>query len=133
FLNSHYELSSVSNSIKASTKEMTDDELLDMIQLSNFRYYWEGCEPNSGLALENIPGRTTMIATGASGFGIMAIIAGVHRGFITKEQAVERFLKITRYLKEADRFHGVYPHFLNGENGKVVPFFGNRDNGGDLV
>ncbi len=133
FLNSKYEPSSISNSLKAKTKSMTDEELLDMVQLSNFRYYWEGCEPNSGLALENIPGRTTMIATGASGFGIMAMIAGVHRNFISREAAVERFLKITRFLKTADRFHGVYPHFLNGETGKTVPFFGMKDNGGDLV
>lgn len=133
FLNANYEASSFSNVISAKTRPLTDDELMDMVQLSNFRYYWEGCEPNSGMALENIPGRTTMIATGASGFGIMAILAGVHRNFITREQAVERFLKITRFLKKADRFHGVYPHFLNGETGKVVPFFGNRDNGGDLV
>ena len=133
FLDANYESSGFSNTIKAKTKRLSDDELMNMVQLSNFRYYWEGCEPNSGLALENIPGRTTMIATGASGFGMMAIIAGVHRGFITREQAAERFLRITRYLKKADRFHGVYPHFLNGETGKVVPFFGNRDNGGDLV
>ncbi|MEZ4802958.1 MAG: glucoamylase family protein [Gelidibacter sp.] len=133
FLNSYYEPSTISNSLKANTKKMSDEELLDMVQLSNFRYYWEGCEPNSGLALENIPGRTTMIATGASGFGIMAMIAGIHRKFISRKEGVERFLKITRFLKTADRFHGVYPHFLNGETGKVVPFFGQRDNGGDLV
>src|SRR5690606_10966359 len=58
FLNSEYKESSSSNSIKSSTKEMADEEFLNMIQLSNFRYYWEGCEPNSGLALENIPGRS---------------------------------------------------------------------------
>ena len=48
-------------------------DALDMVQEANFRYYWEGAEPNSGLARENIPGRNDMIATGASGFGIMAM------------------------------------------------------------
>lgn len=133
YVDQNYRETDFSNVVTASTRSMTDEELLDMVQLSNFRYYWEGCEPNSGLALENIPGRSTMIATGASGFGIMAIIAGVKRGFITRGQATERFIRITNFLSTADRFHGVFPHFLDGTTGKVVPFFGQRDNGGDLV
>ncbi|MCF1190051.1 hypothetical protein LRR18_00530 [Mangrovimonas sp. AS39] len=133
YLNKDYLNTTPSNVLSTQTREMTDDELLDMVQESHLRYYWDGAESNSGLALENIPGRTTMIATGASGFGMMAIIAGVHRKFISREEAVERFLKMTRYLMNADRFHGAFPHFLNGETGKVVPFFGKRDNGADLV
>jgi hypothetical protein len=133
YVDHSYRETEFSNVLTASTRPMTHDELLDMIQEANFRYYWDGAEPNSGLALENIPGDPTMIATGASGFGIMAIIAGVKRGFITREQAVQRFLKITDFLLKADRFHGVFPHFLDGTTGKVVPFFGPADNGGDLV
>src|SRR5690606_24610526 len=133
FLDSNYNESPFSNTITSKTQLLTDEAFLDMIQEANFRYYWDGAEPNSGLAYENIPGRTSMIATGASGFGMMAIIAGVERGFITRDDAVERFIKITKYLNKADRFHGVFPHFLDGVTGKVVPFFGKRDNGGDLV
>ncbi len=133
FLDSNYNESTFSNSVTSKTQTLTDEGFLDMIQEANFRYYWDGAEPNSGLAYENIPGRTSMIASGASGFGIMAMIAGIERGFITRDQAVERFLKITKFLNKADRFHGVFPHFLDGSTGKVVPFFGKRDNGGDLV
>lgn len=125
--------SKLSKALSARTHEMTDDELLDMLQLANFRYYWEKCEPESGLAVEDIPGHTDMIATGASGFGMMAIITGIHRGFITREQGVERFLRITDFLCRADRHHGVYPHFLNGKTGKTIAWFGSKDNGGDLV
>lgn len=133
YVDQNYRETIFSNVVTASTRSMTDEDLLDMIQQSHFRYYWDGAEPNSGLALENIPGRSTMIATGASGFGIMAILAATKRNFITRQQAVERFIKITDFLAKADRFHGVFPHFLDGETGKVVPFFGQRDNGGDLV
>jgi len=125
--------SQLSKPAQAQTRQMTDDELLDMLQLANFRYYWEGCEPKSGLALEDIPGHTDMIAAGASGFGMMTIIAGINRGFITREQGVERFLRITDFLSRAERFHGVYPHFMNGKTGQTIPWFGRRDNGGDLV
>jgi hypothetical protein len=66
---------------------MSDDELLDMVQQSHFRYYWDGAEPQQWSCLRKIfRGRSHMIATGASGFGIMAIISAAHRGFITREQ-----------------------------------------------
>ncbi len=112
---------------------MNDDELLDMVQEAHFRYYWEGAEKNSGLALENIHGRRNMIATGASGFGIMALLVGAERKLITREQLVQRFDKITTFLEKSEKFHGAFPHFIDGTTGKVEPFFGPRDNGADLV
>ena len=133
FLNDQYKETKLSSSKSASTKHMTDDELLSMVQEASFRYYWEGAEPNSGMARENIPGRQNMIATGASGFGIMALIVGTERGFITRDESASRILKILNFLGKAESFHGVYPHFMDGPMGKVVPFFGHRDNGADLV
>jgi hypothetical protein len=104
-----------------------------MVQEASFRYYWEGAEPHSGLARENIPGRHDMIATGASGFGIMAILVGTERGFITREESAGRFLQILAFLEKAETFHGAFPHFMDSPTGKVEPFFGRRDNGADLV
>lgn len=132
-LDDHYNESQISNTVDATTRSMSDEELLDMVQEANFRYYWEGAEDNSGLARENIPGRHDMIASGASGFGIMALIAGTERGFISRDAAVSRFLKITSFLERAEKFHGAFPHFIDGPTGKVEHFFGENDNGGDLV
>ncbi|MBZ4652363.1 MAG: hypothetical protein JG761_1163 [Proteiniphilum sp.] len=122
-----------SDAIAATTYPMTDEQLLDMVQEAHFRYYWEGAEPHSGLAREDIPGRRDMIATGASGFGIMAIIVGTERGFITRDEAVERLTRITSFLSKADKFHGAVSHFMDGSTGKTIPYFGTKDNGGDLV
>ena len=133
FLNYQYKETGFSNTMSAVTKAMTDGEFLTMVQKACFRYYWEGAEKVSGMAKENIPGRTNMIAAGASGFGIMALIMGTERKFITRKQSVERFLKITSFLENAEKFHGAFPHFIDGPTGKVEPFFGNRDDGGDLV
>lgn len=132
-VNYDYTETQLSNVAEATTRDMTDDELLTMVQEAAFRYFWDGSEPNSGLALENTPGRKNMIATGASGFGMMGMIAGVERGFITREQAVERFKRIVTFLDKADTFHGGYAHFIDGTTGKVEPFFGKRDNGADMV
>ena len=132
-LDYHYVESELSPPVQAKTYEMNDDQLLDMVQEACFRYYWDGAEPVSGLALENIPGRKNMIATGASGFGIMALLVGAERGFITREQLVERLNRIVKFIENGDRFHGALSHFMDGPTGKVEPFFGKYDDGGDLV
>jgi hypothetical protein len=125
--------SPLSAAVSASTRPFSDDELLDMVQEGCFRYYWEGANSNAGMAIEILPGDENLVAVGASGFGIMALITGVERHFVTREQCAERLVKITRFLRKADRFHGAWPHFLNGTTGKVVNYFGKYDDGGDLV
>ncbi len=132
-LDDSYQESFASQVVSATTKPLDDEAFLSMIQEACFRYYWDGAESNSGLAKEDIPGRQNMVASGASGFGILALIAGTERSFITREQSVERFLKIADFLSTAEKFHGAFSHFIDGPTGKVEPFFGPRDNGGDLV
>jgi hypothetical protein len=125
--------SPLSTAATASTHPMTDDELLTMVQEASFRYYWEANEPNSGMARENTPGDDDVIALGASGFGIMSIVVGVERGFITRQQAVERLLQITNFLAKADRYHGAWAHFLSGGTGHTLAVFQIYDDGADLV
>ena len=119
--------------------ELTENQLLDTIQYQTFNYFWDGAEPNSGMARERIhldenysssPKNT--VTTGGTGFGLMAILVGVERGWITREQAFKRYTKIVNFLENADRFHGAWSHWIDGETGKVYPF-GKKDNGGDLV
>jgi hypothetical protein len=77
-------------------------------------------------------GSGNTVTSGGSGFGVMALLVGIERGFITRELGVERMIRILNFLQTADRFHGVWPHWLNGNTGAVIPF-GETDNGGDLV
>ena len=122
-----------SNAATASTREFSDDELLTMLQEACFHYYWEGADPHSGMTRENIPGDDRIVATGASGMGIAALIVGVDRGFITRAQGVERLTRIVDFLEHAQRYHGAWSHFMDGNTGKTMPVFGMFDNGGDLV
>jgi exo beta-1,2-glucooligosaccharide sophorohydrolase (non-reducing end) len=125
--------SSLSSEASAATREMSDNELLSMLQEACFRYYWEGAHPEAGMTLENIPGDDRITATGASGFGIMALIVGVERGFITREQGLERLTEIVSFLERAPRYHGVWSHFMDGHSGASLPVFDMFDNAGDLV
>ena len=120
-----------SDTIDAVVAPSSDDQFLDMVQEYTFRYFYEYGHPTSGMARERL-GSDDIVTTGGTGFGIMALIVGVHRGYITREEGVNRLLKIVSFLQFADRFHGVFPHWMNGKTGDVIPF-STFDNGGDLV
>lgn len=119
--------------------QISDEALLDSVQRRTFLYFWDGAEPNSGMAREryHVDGdygkyKKNTVTSGGSGFGIMAIIAGIDRGYVTREQGLERMNRIVSFLEKADSFHGVFPHWWDGETGKVEGF-SDKDNGGDLV
>lgn len=120
-------------------EKLSDEQLLDKVQKQTFRYFWDYAEPHSGLARERYhpdgvypDNDAHIVTTGGSGFGLMAIIAAADRGYIKKNEAVQRLNKIADFLAKADRFHGVWSHWIDGQTGKVKPF-GTKDNGGDLV
>lgn len=110
---------------------VSDEELLTLVQQQTFRYFWDFAHPVSGLARErNSSG--DVVTIGGSGFGVMAILVGIERGFISRFEGVNRLTQIVDFLTTADRFHGVWPHWLNGNTGQTIPF-STKDNGGDLV
>jgi hypothetical protein len=122
---------------KTPITPLTDKEVLDQVQKDAIKYFWEYAEPNSKLAREryltNDPSfEANIVTTGGSGFGLMSIIVGVERGFVNRSEAVLRLTTAMNFLEKADRFHGAWPHWMDGSTGKVIPF-GTKDNGGDLV
>jgi hypothetical protein len=125
--------------IEAETHPLSDDSLLTLVQQRTFQYFWDGAEPTSGAARERYhvddvypENDKHIITSGGTGFGIMAILVGIERGFISRKEGSDRLTHLVKWLGKADRFHGVWPHWLNGETGEVKPFSSN-DDGADLV
>ena len=123
----------------ASLPQISDDSLLTLIEYKTFQYFWKGAEPVSGAARERFhvdnvyPDNDKHVVTsGGTGFGVMAIVVGIERKFITRKEGFDHLQKLVTWLEKADRFHGVFPHWWNGETGKVKPF-SPKDDGGDLV
>lgn len=111
---------------------ISDNALLDKVQQTTFKYFWDFGHPVSGMARErNSSG--DVVTTGGTGFGIMSIITAVSRGFISRLEGRDRVLKITNFLtNNCTRYHGAFAHWVNGASGATIPFSVN-DNGGDLV
>ncbi|HWZ35211.1 MAG TPA: glucoamylase family protein [Mucilaginibacter sp.] len=117
-------------------RNLGDSALLDVVQRQTFRYFWDFGHPVSGLARERSNEAynygNEVVTTGGSGFGIMGIVVAVNRKWITREQGLDRMLRIVKFLQKADSYHGAFPHWLNGETGKTIPF-GRKDDGADIV
>ena len=111
---------------------ISDDALLDLVERQTLKYFWDFGHPTSGLTRErNTSG--DVITIGGSGFGIMAIVTGVNRNFISRADGLARMQKIVSFLKNtAQKFHGAFPHWMNGATGAAVPF-STQDDGADLV
>jgi hypothetical protein len=110
---------------------LSDEALMTKVQEQTFRYFWDFGHPVSGMARERNTSLNT-VTSGGSGFGLMSMIVAVERDFITLGEAINRWQEVVGFLENADRFHGAWAHWMNGETGEVLPFSA-LDNGGDLV
>ena len=133
FLNNRVDLSFYT-SIDSTDKflQISDSALLDLVQKQTFKYFWDFGHPVCGMALERSNGDNNVVTSGGSGFGIMAMIVAVNRGFITRANAVTRLNTIVNFLTtKCQRWHGAFSHWINGTTGATVAFGNN--NGADIV
>ncbi|HLX64177.1 MAG TPA: glucoamylase family protein [Planctomycetota bacterium] len=118
---------------KGSPLPAEPESLLGEVQEAGIRYFYDYGHPVSGLARESFLRNPNLCATGATGMGLFNLVVGIERGFISRDDGLARTLKILDFLSEkADRFHGAFPHWLDGTTGKTVPFSA-LDDGADLV
>ena len=124
-----------------SPKELAalpDDALIDAVQRRTFTYFWDGADAASGLALDRrvVAGDKDLadgkVAIGGTGFGIMAMIVAVERGWITRDAALARLRRMLDALARATRYHGAFPHFMDGASGATIPMTP-TDDAADLV
>ncbi len=122
--------------------------LVDRVQRATFRYFWDGADPASGMALEGSGSpqghAPNVVTVGGSGFGVAAIVVATSRGWVARPAAVERLLRITRFLALAHEvndpeghqgYHGAWSHWLDTDPrrfARTIPF-SEADDGGDIV
>lgn len=104
--------------------------LLDSQQKKMIDFFMSGADETSGMCLNSSQWGGTM-TTGATGMGFMNIIAGVERGWITREDGLNQILKIVKFLDTADRYHGSWSHWYDSEGNTLT--FGNQRAAGEIV
>jgi hypothetical protein len=131
-----FHVSAQKTELSRLSSDASDSMLLDAVQKQTFRYFWDFADPVSGMARErsNVSfGYGNEVSTiGGTGFGVMSIIVAADRKWISRDTAAGRILRLLNFLKNADRYHGMFPHWMNGATGKTIPF-GEEDDGADIV
>jgi hypothetical protein len=101
------------------------DPFLDTLQYDTFLFFWETTNPDNGLVHDRYP-TPTFSSVAAVGFGLTIYPIGVERGYITRDQAVERVLTTLRFFWNAPQgpesrgtagYRGFFYHFLDLETG----------------
>lgn len=118
--------------VRAATPEYrlsaADDALLDDLSHRSFRYFWEQCDPKTGICRgrakfdgSDYPAeRRDVGSTGDTGFAITALCVGAERKWVTREQARERALNTLRAYAEGPvaNEHGWFYHWINIRSGE---------------
>ena len=100
-------------------------ELLSSLQADAFKYFVNEMNPENGLVVDcTKEGWPSSIA--AVGLALSAYLVGVERGFINREEAIERTRKTLRFFAgseqstspEATGYKGFYYHFLDMQTGR---------------
>ena len=106
------------------------EDLLTLTQHQTFKYFWDFAEPISGLAREDSE-RTNIITTGGSGFGVASFIVGVERGWVSRDDVINRMETVLTFLEGAEKYHGAFSHWYDSSGNTIE--FGDLDDGGDIV
>ncbi len=100
-----------------------DDQFLEDLEHSNFLFFWEQGNPQTGLIKDrcNVRAKDTSIAASiaSTGFGLTAICIGEMRGYVSYADARLRVLKSLSFLWHKLPTHrGFFYHFANMDTGE---------------
>ncbi len=117
--------------VKAAAYPLSPKERIFINDLEHrtFNWFWETANPRNGLVPDRAPLPHGAASIASVGFGLTAYGIGVKRGYITRQQAVERTLLTLRFLAALPQgdaasgtagTHGFFYHFLDPETGLRV-------------
>jgi hypothetical protein len=103
-----------------------DDQFLNDVERASFLFFWEQGNPKTGMVKDRCNVHTldqndqkVASSIAATGFGLTALCIGEQRGFISKDDALERVFATLRFLwKKLPNHRGFFYHFANPETGE---------------
>jgi hypothetical protein len=100
-----------------------DDTFLEQLENASFQFFWEQCNPKTGIVKDrcNVRGSDNGVlgSIAATGFGLTALCIGEKRGYVSYSQARDRALTALRFLwKKMPHERGFYYHWANVSTGE---------------
>jgi hypothetical protein len=104
-----------------------DEQFLDTLQYRTYLYFINEINPQNNLVKDR-SADWSPASIAATGFGVAVWVVGVDRGWMTRDEAINRILNLLNFLISSDQrgdtnstgYHGLYYHFLDLKTGKRV-------------
>lgn len=100
--------------------KMTDENIIELEERKSFDFFWNEASTKAesyGLILDSTV-NPDMASIASVGFGMGAVVIGVHRKWITWEEGEERAFGTLRTMNTGvENIHGFYYHFLDMNTG----------------
>ncbi|MFH0953963.1 MAG: glucoamylase family protein [Verrucomicrobiota bacterium] len=102
---------------------MSEDEFLDLVERKSFEYFWKEADPDTGLIADHAPAaqgpNDSPCSVAAVGFGLTAICIADARGWITRDEALDRVTRTLKFMLESvDQQNGFFYHFVDRKTGQ---------------
>ncbi|MBC8107960.1 MAG: hypothetical protein H7Z14_15335 [Anaerolineae bacterium] len=102
-----------------------DEKFLDDLQRRGIQFFMDEQHPETGLMPDRARakgGASNNVASIASvGFGLTLMCIGVERGWVKKDDAYERSMRVLKFLRDKCKSeHGHFYHFLDMKTGERV-------------
>src|SRR5437762_1511252 len=99
-----------------------DEKFLDDLEHRGVQYFVDCADPKTGLMPDRAKadgGAKDVASIASVGFGLTALCIGDEHGWIKRQEAYDRALRVMRFLREkAPQEHGHFYHFLNMRTGE---------------
>ena len=104
----------------------SDTHFLNDIQKRTFKWFWDYSNPQNGLTLDRAPRGNAFASIAGVGFALTAYPVAVERGFLNRNQAVEKTLATLEFFLNSKQtedpiqttgHRGFYYHFLDPQSG----------------
>ena len=106
--------------------KMSDDEFIDRVEHDSVMYFIDRVSPATGLVGKGESMAVSLVGT--NGFGLMAYVIAAERGWLAREEAAKRVLKILdTFLNKASQFRGTFWWITDSDTARTNPYGGGYD------
>lgn len=122
-----YKESPFSTVLEVLPEEISDEQLLNLVQVAHINYFVENYDINTGLHLPFRMKDQAIVSTRETGFALLSMLIGVERGFVSRNIFVNRVRRIVDFLEDAPNKYGILASFYDGRS-RLPEYMGKRPN-----
>lgn len=117
WVDNDYKESPPSQVKEATTRNMTDAGIVDLVQGAHINYFIENFDINSGMYMPYRSKEKAIVSTKETAGAILSLIVGAENKILPRQVVFQRVSKISFFLMRAQNRYGIFPAYFDGRKG----------------